>query len=117
MPDIAILTPTNSAWSSSTFREAVAASVDSTILRIPIGMRPTVAIAVADATGRAVEYTTSPDAMVSAGTALWRTWDNGVVTNATAEAGTTDSLVGPVTALRLSNAGGKNGAVTWEVAA
>lgn len=97
------------------FSESVAATAASSVVRIPRDSRPSVAIVTADATGRAVEYTTSPDEDVVAGTAIWRTWPKGTVTSATPAADTEAVLAGPVTALRLDNVGGAGGAVTWEV--
>ena len=112
MPVINLI-PTAPTWITTSFREVLLASAASSVLRIPQGTLPTVSITTADATGRAVEYTTSPDTMLIDDTAVWRTWPLGVVTSASTDMD--DTLVGPVTAVRLSNAVGKDGAVTWEV--
>lgn len=42
-----------------------------------------------------IQFTTSTDALVAAGTAVWQDWPSGTVT-----VNTSDALIGPVTALR-----------------
>ena len=117
------ITATDGKGMTEGFQQSVAVGADSKIVLIGAGVIPTAAIPVADATGRAIEYSTSPpenilaDAAAGAdSTAYWRVWTKGTVTSATAAADRDDTLKGPIRGLRLNNAGGAGGAVTWEVA-
>lgn len=67
----------------------------------PLNGQPVSATMVAGANTGHIEFTTSTDAKVAAGTAVWQTWPSGVVTGTVS-----DMLVAPVTAIRaVSDAG------------
>lgn len=89
------------------FRETVALDVASSEVLIPHDGFPTVRLIGFDGDGRAVQYSTSPEGMVWAGTADWADWPDGAVVG-----DGIGRLTGAVTALRLSPTGG---AGTWEV--
>lgn len=91
------------------FTEDVADGAESTVLLIRPKDLPTVRLLGVSGTGRAVQYTTSPEAEVRDGTADWDDWPDGVVTG-----DLTTRVLGAITALRLSPTGG---AGTWEVVA
>ena len=90
-------------------REAVAVDAPSSDVIIDPGVRPTVRMLGFAGTGRAVQYTTSPEAMIEAGTAIWIDWIAGAV-NGIAEG----RAMGAITGIRLSP-GGPGG--TWEIVA
>lgn len=90
-------------------REAVAVDAPSSDVIIDPGVRPTVRLLGFSGTGRAVQYTTSPEAMIEAGTAVWIDWIAGAVSGV-AEG----RAMGAITGIRLSP-GGPGG--TWEVVA
>ena len=88
-------------------REAVAVGAPSSDVIIDPGVRPTVRLLWVAAPGRSVQYTTSPEAMIVAGTAVWADWGGGFITgNAEGRA------KGGITGIRLSPYGG---AGTWEI--
>lgn len=91
------------------FREDVAADTPSSDVLIPYGARPTVRLLGFSGIGRAVQYTTSPESMIWAGTAIWIEWIAGTVTGI-AEG----RAKGGMTGIRLSP-GGPAG--TWEIIA
>lgn len=87
--------------------ETVATNAPSSDVLIPYGARPTVRLIGFASPGRAVQYSTSPEQMIWAGTAVWANWPNGVIIG--------DSIAratGAITGLRLATTGG---AGTWEV--
>lgn len=88
-------------------REAVAVDAPSSDVIVGYGVRPTVRLFGQGGSGRAVQYTTSPEAMILAGTAIWEDWPLGVVS-----IDTIDLVAGAITGLRLTQPGG---AMTWEV--
>ena len=91
------------------FREAVAVDAPSSDVIIDPGLRPTVRLIGVTGEGRSVQHTTSPEAMILAGAAVWADWDGGAIV------GSADGRAkGGVTGIRLSPFGG---AGTWEVLA
>lgn len=91
------------------FRETVATDAPSSDVLIPYGARPTVRLIAFAAPGRSVQYTTSPEAMIWAGTAIWAEWGGGVITGS-AEG----RAKGGMTGVRLSPLGGGG---IWEIIA
>ena len=90
-------------------REAVAVDSPSSDVIVDPGVRPTVRLLGFAGAGRAVQYTTSPEANINAGTAIWIDWIAGTV------AGIAEGRVkGGITGIRLSP-GGPSG--TWEIIA
>ena len=90
-------------------REAVAVDAPSSDVIVDPGVRPTVRMLGFAAPGRAVQYTTSPEANINAGTAIWIDWIAGSVSGI-AEG----RAMGAITGIRLSP-GGPGG--TWEIVA
>lgn len=90
-------------------REAVAVDAPSSDVIVDPGVRPTVRLFGFAGDGRSVQYTTSPEAMILAGTAVWADWDVGAIVG-TAEG----RAKGGITGVRLSPFGG---AGTWEIIA
>ena len=90
-------------------REAVAVDAPSSDVIVDPGVRPTVRLIGFASPGRAVQYTTSPEAMILAGTAIWIDWIAGSVSGI-AEG----RAMGAITGIRLSP-GGPGG--TWEIVA
>lgn len=88
-------------------REAVAVDAPSSDVIVAPGVRPTVRLFGFAGVGRAVQYTTSPEAMILAGTAVWIDWIAGVVIGV-AEG----RAKGGITGIRLTP-GGPAG--TWEI--
>ena len=82
-------------------REEVAADAPSSDVIIDPGVRPTVRLLGFAAPGRSVQYTTSPEALILAGTAIWADWGGGVITGS-AEG----RAKGGITGVRLSPFGG-----------
>ena len=90
-------------------REAVAADAPSSDVIVDPGVRPTVRLIGFAAPGRAMQYTTSPEAMIVAGTAVWADWGGGeIIGSAEGRA------KGVMTGIRLSPGGG---AGAWEIVA
>lgn len=90
------------------FSADIADGSESDVLLVQ-GARPTVRLVGVAGTGRAVQYSTSPEAKIWADTAAWTDGPDGVVTG-----DLTTRVLGAITALRLSPTGG---AGTWEVVA
>ena len=90
-------------------REAVAADAPSSDVIIDYGLRPTVRLIGFADPGRAVQYTTSPEAMILAGTAVWADWGGWFVVGIYE-----GRAKGSITGIRLSPFGG---AGTWEIIA
>ena len=88
-------------------REAVAVNAPSSDVIVDPGVRPTVRLLGFAGAGRAVQYTTSPEANINAGTAIWIDWIAGTVTGI-AEG----RAKGGITGIRLTPGGA---AGTWEV--
>ena len=88
-------------------REEVAVDAPSSDVIIDPGVRPTVRLIGFYGPGRAVQYTTSPEALILAGTAIWADWGGGVITGS-AEG----RAKGAVTGVRLSPIGGGG---IWEL--
>lgn len=61
----------------------------------PLNGQPVSVTMVAGSNTGNIQFTTSTDALVAAGTAAWQDWPNGVVTGTES-----DVLLGPVTAVR-----------------
>lgn len=91
------------------FSEAVATGAASSEVLIPYGARPTVRLIGFGGAGRAVQYTTSPEAEIRDGTAIWIDWIAGTVTGI-AEG----RAKGGITGIRLTPGGA---AGTWEIVA
>jgi hypothetical protein len=94
----------------STFKEAIADGENGTPVAINsrYSTGPTCTI-LAGANSGKVQFTTSPDSEVAAGTAVWQDWPKGNVTGTDS-----DAIVGQVTAVRGVSV---SGAVTIEVVA
>jgi hypothetical protein len=90
------------------FKETLAQNQASSEILIPYEALPTVRLFGFTDPGRAVEYTTSPEADIWAGTAIWTEWVAGTVTGLVE-----GRLKGAVTGIRLS--GGSPG--SWEIIA
>lgn len=88
-------------------REAVAVDAPSSDVIVDPGVRPTVRLLGFAGAGRSVQYSTSPEALILAGTAVWIDWIAGVVSGV-AEG----RAKGAITGIRLTP-GGPAG--TWEV--
>lgn len=69
----------------------------------------TVTVIPAASTTALVEYSTSPITQINLGNGVWREWPAGAVSEATS-----DAVLAPVVALRVSRASG-SGNVVWEV--
>jgi hypothetical protein len=84
----------------------VAAS-DTETYYLPAGSVPVTVTVIPGSNTGLVQYTTSSESAAVAGTATWQNWAKGSVTSTAS-----DTLLGPVTALKFSATGGS---VTFEI--